>query len=839
MLINRINFEYMSHKDQSSNKERSGKKECFPIDILFGVFFIIAALILTGCVNNPTEKSPQKIRLNVGNDTTIGPMDTLLLRVEDPLQGRYRFFWEVDNQRLSVSGSDSILLFWPVSDSGKHTVVTGVLKQDHFIPETTSITVKISRPSVKIVAPEEVTVNDTAVFYTNASDKDGRIVNYRWSVDKNGQFWHSTTADSFTIVWDNLAHGRHIVRAIVTDDDGLSSKADSVVVNVKVKKPSVTLHAQDTVLFANDTLELRALAKDSNGVVTGFIWNVDGVISHGASDSLRLSWKPAAAGVHVISVASVDDDSLLSVPDTVFARIDPGYPVVTKIPDTLVSGVDSVKLSPEASDPNGSIKAYLWDIDADGVWDDTTKVSRKTVSFTGNNIIYRVIWAALDSDSLISSDTVVITRNRAPQIICPDLQRIDTLEFLETEFPYRLVFTAQFLDPEDDPLDTEIMFRRLPDSTAYEVQTADDNTYSIQVDSAGIYNWKLSAADIHGERISVEGLITIIKNKIPNTAPQIICPDLQGIDSLLLANREFPYRLDFAVRFLDPENEPLDTEIIFWRLPDSTASELQTADGINYSLFINAAGIYNWRIRAVDIHGDETSVEGQIVVIKEHTICFAGHSIVVGLAGDHTQGGFRSRVLSGLRDTLPAFEKLKARGPITTVEMNGSADDSCLAVSGTKTPEMQVLLASGFPRLTADIWVLMMGTNAQFSTAEMRGVVKIMDLMYQRNPESKIYVLNSPPYPDNPTWQYYNQYYLPPFNKALQDTIDDRSAKGYKVFLVDAYSVLTKDSLLDTTVFVDHVHPNQTGYDILGDKILQTMFSSTPAAVPFRKSEEQ
>ena len=829
----------MGYKDESSDKKRSGKKKCFPIDILWGVFFVIAALFLTGCVYNPTETSPQKISLNIGTDTIIGPMDTLLLRVEDPAQGGYRFFWEIDKQLISESGNDSIILFWPVSDSGKHTVVTGVLKQEHFIPETTTITVKISRPSLKIEAPGEVTVNDTAVFYTKTSDNDGRIVNYRWSVDKNGQFWHSTAADSFTMVWDNSAHGRHIVRAIVTDDDGLSSKTDSVVVNVKLKKPSVTLHAQDTVLFANDTLELRALSRDSNGVVTGFIWNVDGVISCSVSDSLRLSWKPAAAGVHVISVASVDDDSLLSVPDTVFVRIDPGYPVVTKIPDTLVSGSDSVKLSSAASDPNGSVKAYLWDIGADGVWDDTTKASGKTVSFAGNNSIYRVIWAALDNDSLISSDTVVITRNRAPQIICPDLQRIDTLEFLETEFPYRLDFTVRFFDPEDDSLDTEIMFRRLPDSTAYELQAADDSTYSIKVDSAGIYNWKISAVDIHGEKISVEGQITVLENKIPNIAPQIICPDLQGIDSLLLANREFPYRLDFSVRFIDPESEPLDTSITFWRLPDSTASELQTADGINYSILINAAGIYNWRIRAVDIHGDETSVEGQIVVIKEHTICFAGHSIVVGLAGDHTQGGFRSRVLSGLRDTLPAFEKLKARGPITTVEMNGSEDDSCLAVSGTKTPEMQVLLASGFPQLTADIWVLMMGTNAQFSTAEMRGVVKIMDLMYQRNPESKIYVLNSPPYPDNSTWQYYNQYYLPPFNTALQDTINDRSAKGYKVFLVDAYSVLTKDSLLDSTIFVDHVHPNQTGYDILGDKILQTMFSSTPAAVPFRKSEEQ
>jgi lysophospholipase L1-like esterase len=77
---------------------------------------------------------------------------------------------------------------------------------------------------------------------------------------------------------------------------------------------------------------------------------------------------------------------------------------------------------------------------------------------------------------------------------------------------------------------------------------------------------------------------------------------------------------------------------------------------------------------------------------------------------------------------------------------------------------------------------------------------------------------------------------LPYFNKALADSIAASASWGAPVFPVDAYTAMSKNVggtvQFDSTLFVDHVHPNAIGYNRLGNLIFSTMKNSNPPAIP-------
>jgi lysophospholipase L1-like esterase len=63
------------------------------------------------------------------------------------------------------------------------------------------------------------------------------------------------------------------------------------------------------------------------------------------------------------------------------------------------------------------------------------------------------------------------------------------------------------------------------------------------------------------------------------------------------------------------------------------------------------------------------------------------------------------------------------------------------------------------------------------------------------------------------------------FNVFLELVAQTRRDYGYNVNVVDAFSVLSVDSVFNDTLMSEYLHPNQLGYDRLAKAIWQSILT--------------
>jgi len=151
-------------------------------------------------------------------------------------------------------------------------------------------------------------------------------------------------------------------------------------------------------------------------------------------------------------------------------------------------------------------------------------------------------------------------------------------------------------------------------------------------------------------------------------------------------------------------------------------------------------------------------------------------------------------------------------------------DDSCLARSGCMALEMFDSLR--FNRwINADYWVIMLGVNSHYSWLEEDYCRRIMDTTHYRNPDGETYFLNGLPLPDSVPLGMPTRVQLTGFNTWLDAMADVRRNAGWKLYVVNACSTMSVDTVSNDTLFYDCLHPNQLGYDRLSQAIWAKMLS--------------
>jgi hypothetical protein len=221
-----------------------------------------------------------------------------------------------------------------------------------------------------------------------------------------------------------------------------------------------------------------------------------------------------------------------------------------------------------------------------------------------------------------------------------------------------------------------------------------------------------------------------------------------------------------------------------------------------------------------------------------------GHSIVTGFGCQNGTGGFRRMIIDTLRAKAGLGKRIGCEGPLTTPYLLPAGDDSCLAVGG-KTCAAIYDSMHVYSSANADLWVYMNGVNEgyDFPTNDKYGIwanytAVSIDSMHGRNPQSEIYVFSGLPFPKDTIADFNHRVdsvfkkNLPVFNHMLDSVVtlrrQDWSARGQGgVWLVNVYDSLAKapvsDSVSNPLYFVDFLHPNQQGYDVMGRQLLRTM----------------
>jgi len=757
--------------------------------------------------------------MTITADSTVAVRDTLRLHFSTADDERISA-WYIeydDSWRCDSTDADSFPLVWEFPDTGVHRLVVHARAEDGRISKNDTLTVQVLSllPSLSFAADSTAFINDTSVLRVSAVDDDGRIATLIWT--KGPEVPRIVPFDTVVpVAWTPADTGEQLLTMYAVDIDGNQSAVDTVRVFVSAGAPVISTLAGDTVISVNDTARFSCIAADVNGTIAAYRWmQTDDTIIHGGGDtgSFARVWFPSDTGLHVIRVQAVDDDDQLSPVDSITIRVTANPPVIDSVVAAQATAGASSTITAGAHDVDGSIVTYLWTI-----------VSRSgTVQMQTHDPVLSHTWTTDDIGPCTATVVAVDEDSlRSPNGTCTFVVH-STVPVLQ-----------KVSDTTIGSADTLRITRKTADSTQVVEQWYFDSDGggwddSGSADCAVYFRGNSRTAVVTGARNSDGAFFTDTFHVTFNLPPVLMSPDFSDGDTIWTHEGALPGTVAFPVSIVDPEGDFYTIQFLWGSKPDTVTG----TDSLRIS--VDSIGHYAFTLTVFDAFGNAVTRAGTLAVGLEHTLCFAGHSIPVGVGDTTYQGGFRPLVLQALRDSLGPLERIRAIGPFTTNQVNmNPVDDSCFAIAGSFAREMLILMDHANTTLTADIWVLMLGVNGSFSAIETQATIDMMKRMATRNPHARIYVLTSQPFVSIPEVQrnYYNDHV-----RLGVDTLQD---SGYAAFVVDVGDSTLYDEYtgeFNDTLSWDPVHPNIIGYRRMADHIVRVMRERDPQVLEWKNEE--
>jgi len=765
-------------------------------------------------------------------DTSVAINDTLVIIAErtDTFSTAVRYLWAKNGRDFSdttTAGSFPVV-FGRLLAGRRQALVKAVDSHRlESIVDTVKVTVHLYAPTVSIIHDTAVAINDTIVLHATASDTNGRIVSYVWAPAGNA-FRDTTKTSSLPLRFTRADTGTHVIKVMAIDDDTLMSNIDSVKLSVRMKLPPVVKCMGDTAVFINDTVIVHAAGTESGSKspIVAFVWAKDGgvFVDTTATGALALRFTRNSAGNHTIKVKAVDRDTMESLPDSMILSVALGAPRVKAMHDTAVFINDTALLHAAGTDTNGRVVFYAWAVDGAAFADTTVAGMLKKVWGRSGTGTHRVKVIAIDDDTLPSQpDSMTVTvrlgmpvvkHTRDTSVVRGDTVNV-TISASDTNGTIRKYYWdiggKGWSDSSDSP--------SRPITTAMHtvlkvVAGARDDDGNIGTDTFTV------------SFTAVACTATVFRPLWRDTLT------MYSVD-LPLGKAAFSY----SARRRDAL---ADSFTYYIACGKSVAELVNRYSGQDTSCTLPAfdTGKSYFRLTAVSSHNDSVQVIDSVFAVWQRQVCFIGHSIVTGMGGAPDSGGFRRIVIDTLRSAIREKKQLRIVGPLVSHTLQPPEEDSSLAEVGRKSIDIFDSLFD-YQTLAADAWVYMMGVNDQYSWYGWYYTAATIDYMHSRNPKGEIYVLSPLPLPHDTTGGGYNitsqfRSDLVSFNRMLDSavTVKRQSWQGRQeggVWMVDVYSpmALLPDSAYNPVYFEDFIHPNQKGYTLMGNRIIQTIKANT------------
>jgi PKD repeat protein len=278
-------------------------------------------------------------------------------------------------------------------------------------------------------APEE-----TTAFEATASDGDGEVVAYRWTVDGE------PAAEGPAFEYAFPGPGEYTVELTVTDDDGAT---DSVTKTVTVAEgnqaPTVGFDLSPATPAPGEDVALVAEATDPDGEVVAYRWTVD---DRTVAERPELTYTFEDPGTYVVAVTVTDDDGATASasrevtvegeeqsPTATPTPTDTPTPTSTPAGDVTLSAAwwhsPTVPLRGEpvtlvASGPADSAVTYQWDVDDDGSYEMQGALASHVFTTAGDHTV--TLQATLpDGSTETTTETVAVADETVSQRGTTDL----------------------------------------------------------------------------------------------------------------------------------------------------------------------------------------------------------------------------------------------------------------------------------------------------------------------------------------------------------------------------------------------------------------------------------
>ena len=240
--------------------------------------------------------------------------------------------------------------------TGAH-ILTAVAKDnkgDSTISEAVNIVVSDNiAPTVSVKVSPTAMTGDLISINADAIDSDGTVTSVEFFVD-NVSIGKDNSIP-FSINW-NATLGTHIIKAVATDNKGLTGTSkDSTIVVKNNEAPTVTV-SNPANAITGDFVTINATAQDTDGSISSVEFFVNNIsIGSDATSPYSIQYK-TIKGKHKIKAIATDNLGLkgTSKEDSILVENNQ-FPIVTiNSPKTAISG-DEVTFTASAEDKDGTI----------------------------------------------------------------------------------------------------------------------------------------------------------------------------------------------------------------------------------------------------------------------------------------------------------------------------------------------------------------------------------------------------------------------------------------------------------------------------------------------------
>ena len=411
---------------------------------------VIIPFLLTSCtknneavLDNPYDMntgkySPPKIISIVTSDSSLSVNDTATVTVST--EGtekakvdsvKWEFYSSIDGKNYafdstivtSVNVNKATLKTCYATIGEKRILVKAINEYGVLSDSSFSIDFEVLKYAPILTIKDtlkETYINTPVTLSISAHDSNAngkiRFVRWKW-LSSDTTIAMADKEDSFAIEFPKV--GTYNVFVSVIDDDNNESSQKQFTIIVHLGQPTVSIKEDTAIGLINTPITLTAVGKDSNatGHVVAFQWKsklIDTVVT-AENNTSTLTITPKDTLTDRYTVYAIDNDSVVSTPDSITVIITDGIPKLTAMNDFACSIKREVTLTATAKD-NGSITKYLWSIN-DNTFNIETSGGEYKKIFE-NAGIYNIFVKAIDNDGNESNiDTIIATVNEnAPTV---------------------------------------------------------------------------------------------------------------------------------------------------------------------------------------------------------------------------------------------------------------------------------------------------------------------------------------------------------------------------------------------------------------------------------------
>jgi K+-transporting ATPase c subunit len=364
---------------------------------------------------------------------------------------------------------------------------------------------------------------NTVTLSGSGTDVDGTIASYQWAkVSGPSSYTISSPAQAQTSV-NNLVAGTYEFELLVTDNSGSTAK-DTVSITVNPapnQAPTANAGSDAAVTLPVSSITLNGSGSDADGTIASYNWST-------VSGPSCLITSPAQAVTTVTNLGAgvykfeltVTDNSGSTGKDTVVITVAPAPnqpPVVHVCRDTAITlPENTVPLSGQASDPDGSVTSYQWSkVSGPATYTIADAASAQTTISGLAEGVYTLELKATDDNGASSTDTVVITVNAA----MPPPNQAPTANAgsdLQTTLPADSVLLSGSGTDADGTI-ASYQWTKISGPATYHINNASAAQTWTDSLQEGVYEFELTVTDNSGA--SAKDTVTITVLPAPNTPP--------------------------------------------------------------------------------------------------------------------------------------------------------------------------------------------------------------------------------------------------------------------------------------------------------------------------------